>query len=628
MTIQKRESDWDRRIRRIREALYEGGIPGVVTMVVKYRRWVAAGKPVIVPTPPQGPPSAEAWHEWHSTIRPPAPPVGDIKISLVCPAYNTPHELLDACVGSVIDQTYDNWELVIADDASPDSRVVDYIASRSSLDHRIKTIRLSENGGIARATNAAIDAVTGDYLIFLDHDDMIAPTALEWIATCAPEADVVYSDADHINEKGKRFGNVCKPAWSPRMLMSVNYVNHLTCVRTSLVRALEGIRTGFDGAQDQDFLLRLSERPLTVAHIPNVLYSWRAWEGSTAGSSSSKPEAEQAGLRAVQEAIDRRGLNADAGLGTGLPFNYRPHFRPGSDDGLTKIVIPTRDRPDLVNRVFQGVYDRTEGVDCHVVIVDNGSRDPAALELFKRLETRADTSVVRVDDAFNFSRLVNVGAETGPVSENLLLLNNDIEIPHRRWLLQLVGWLRDPGVVAAGPKLLLPDGRIQHAGVKILQDSIAGHFSIHQRDEPRLNDWHDHAHEVGALTAACLLVRTGAFHAVGGLDEDLAVDFQDVDFCLKLRHELRGILMYDPTFPLIHEESASRAKAGASTPYTFARMRFRWPYQLAFEDPYSSPHFGKENCLANIQAIRTTEPERLLRIQPRWTYSDIPTSAR
>jgi GT2 family glycosyltransferase len=482
--------------------------------------------------------------------------------------------------------------MVIVDDGSSNPAPLRELARSAKRDRRIRLVHVDRNGGIAQATNLGAAEAKGDYLVFLDHDDELAPGALEWLSTCTPEADLIYTDEDKLADAGDHHSHFFKPAWSPRLLLGVNYVNHATCIRTSLFREVGGLREGLEGVQDHDLLLRISETPgLVVRHLPNLLYHWRAWGGSYSGSADTRRRVEEAGLAMIQETIDRRGWRAQAMLGNKKPFNYRVVFAPDPTPPLVKVVIPTRDQVDLLKVAVDGVLNRTDGVTTHLVIVDNGSRKAKTHAFLSDVATRDDVSVVTIDDAFNYSRLCNEGVLAGPDADHVLLLNNDVEIRHRGWLLQLSGWLRDPEVAGVGPLLLYPKGRIQHAGVVVGWGGNAGHYAQRQRYEPKTEALYDQAREVGCLTGACLLVRTADFHAAGGLNEDFAVDFQDVDFCLRLREVTGGVLMYDPTFPGVHAESASRGRREASG-YSVSRLQFLWGEVLSDTDPYYSPHLS------------------------------------
>lgn len=561
-------------------------------------------------------PTVQEWLDAYGSIEPPDP--GPTRFTVICPVHDAPPKYLRKCVQSVLAQTHPHWELILVDDASSNPRTIGELDKLAGLDERIRVERLKTNLGIAGATNAGAELASGEYLVFLDQDDLLVPTALGWLSTCAPEADLIYTDEDKV-EEGRHRAAFFKPAWSPRLLLGVNYVNHITCLRTSVFRQAGGLRTGLDGVQDHDLLLRLSEHPMSVAHLPNILYHWRAWEGSAAGKPQDKLHIEARGIAIVDEAIQRRGWNARASLGNGAPFNYRVLFDPEPQPPLVKVVMPTRDRARLLRRAVDGVLSRTDGIRTHLVIVDNGSRAPAAIEFLDEVGKRDDVTVHTVDDAFNFSHLCNEGVAAGPDSDLVLLLNNDIEIRHRRWLLQLSGWLRDPEVIGTGPMLLYPDGRVQHGGVRLNFGPFAGHYARTQPNRPRPSSLHDQAREVSCLTAACLLVRTADFHAVGGMNEDLAIDFQDVELCLRLAAETGGTFMYDPTYPLTHDESASRGHLGAGSPYTLARMRFLWGAQLDEPDPYYNPHLNGGFHKVTKAFIPADVEERLERLEPRFS---------
>ena len=552
-------------------------------------------------------------------LRPlPEPDPGTL-FSVVCPVFDTDPTMLRAAVRSVRRQTYPTWELLLVDDGSsaPGTRKA---LRRAARRRRVRVLRVDANRGIAAATNLGIESAAGEYVVFLDHDDELAPTALEWCAACPPAADLVYSDEHKIDRRGRPSGAFHKPSWSPRLLLGLNYVNHLTCVRTDLLRRVGGLRPGFEGAQDHDLLLRLSEQTLTVAHLPNLLYRWRSWGGSVAGRAASKVAAEQAGLRALQEAIDRRGWNARAGLGAGSPFSYRVHWLPAHPAPLVKVVLPTRDRLRLLKAAVDGVLHRTDGVTVHLVVVDNGSAKPRTLEYLRRLaEDNPNVTVVRHDDAFNYSRLVNLGAGAGPEAPYLLLLNNDVVVHHRAWLQQMVGWMVDPAVTAVGTKLLFPDGRIQHAGVVTGIGGIAGHYALEWKDTPILGNLHDQAREVNCATAACLLVRASAWKELGGFNEDLPVDFQDVDFCLRLRTRLGGIILYDPTYPLTHDQGSTRGLQRASNAYTLTRMRFLWGEVIDAGDPYYNPHLTLLDHSLRAAVLSRDAGLRRKRLRPRFT---------
>jgi GT2 family glycosyltransferase len=280
---------------------------------------------------------------------------------------------------------------------------------------------------------------------------------------------------------------------------------------------------------------------------------------------------------------------------------------------LVKIVIPTRDRLDLLMTAVMGVLEGTVGVDAHLVIVDNGSRAADTAAYLRDLELRDDVTVLRIDEPFNFSRLINQGAAVGPEAPLLLLLNNDVEVLDSRWLAQLCSWMDDRDVVGVGPKLLFPDGRIQHAGMVFGFGGIAGHYALGEERTPVIGP-PDVPREVSCLTGACLLVRASDFAAIGGLDEDFETDFQDVDLCLRLRRELQGDLVYDPTYPLIHHQMASRDPALAGSDSTIAKMRAKWGSVLNEPDPFWNPHLSvvPNETLTDLRASISNSAHRLV----------------
>jgi len=607
-----------RRIDVIKEAWLQGGSSGAFELIADYVRWKVHGSP----TDGTASDPAEGWIDQYGAIRPLTDEATRrIRFSVVCPVYDTPPDLLRECVESVLSQTHTSWELILVDDASRSSATRQTLVELGRLDDRIQVLRRDTNEGIVGATNAAIEASTYEYVVFMDHDDRLAPTALEWLTTACPRADLIYTDEDKISEDGVHTAAFFKPAWSPRLLLGVNYVNHLTCVRREILNEIGCLASNTDGVQDHDMLLRLTELDPIVAHVPVIAYHWRAWGESVAGNPSSKVAVEAHGIEMVQRAIERRGWSATASLGDGAPFNYRILFDEVAPLPAVKVIIPTRDRHKMLKQAVSGVLNRTDGVDAHIVVVDNGSEKQKTLDYLAQLDREHENvTILRVDDAFNFSALCNAGANAGPDTPYVLFLNNDIEVIHRRWLQQLVGWLRDDkSVVGVGSKLLFPDGTIQHGGVIVGFGGIAGHYAAREPNQPKLGNLHDQAREVGCLTAACLLVRSSDFNKVGGFDETLHLDFQDVDLSLRLRDRLGGELLYDPTYPLIHLESATRGSEGASSGYTVARMRFLWGDLLKAEDPYYSPHYSLNHHDFSPRPFPEDDQVMHLRLAPRWS---------
>ena len=395
------------RIRRLGALISDVGFGRAMGIAWSWLRWKVAGSSV-----PRNPVTAHDWILVHEATSPTGH-VGDDLISIVVPVYEPQEHHIRACVASVRSQTYGRWEMVLVNDASPSAHVADLLAAFSASDERIRVVTREQNGGIAAATNTGIEAATGTFIAFMDQDDLLVRTALEWVATSTGVADLIYTDEAKVDDDGVITDRVLKPSWSPRLLLGYNYISHLSVVRAELARRVGGLTDDSSGAQDHDFLIRLSEEPMTVVHIPSVLYLWRRSAASTADDPSAKPYAEAAGLTAVGRAIERRQWPATATLGRGVPFKYAVQWDVPDAAPLVKVVVPTRDRVDLLEVTLSSLLERTDGIDLHVVIVDNGSREPATVSYLERMAGRSDVTVVRHDDAFNFSRLCNIGADAG-----------------------------------------------------------------------------------------------------------------------------------------------------------------------------------------------------------------------
>ncbi len=527
--------------------------------------------------------------------------------SVLMPVYNPQLRDLTRAVESVQRQVWPAVELCIVDDASTDPEILAFLESTSKgsgVQHR----RLAKNLGIAGATNSALELASGEFVIFLDHDDELAPHALSAIAQVLrenPDLDFIYSDHDVIDVDGSRQQVSYKPDWSPELLLSYMYVGHLKVVRRTLAQSIGGFREGFDGAADYDFMLRLSERTDRIEHIPEVLYHWRAAENSMARRSDTKSQAFESGLRALAEALDRREIRASAEWPTWAQRArigvYHVRFTPEAM-GKISILIPTRDRLDLLRSCIASIEERTDYDDWEILILDNDSREAETLAYFERTPHR----VIRVHGEFNFSRIANVGVEASH-GEFVLLLNNDTIVVSTDWLTEMVGSCRIPGVGAVGAKLLYADGRIQHAGVTLGIHGLTAHAFEGRPDGFSPIEVGFYAHvprNVTAVTAACLLTRRTTFQDLGGFDEQaLAVAWNDTDFCLRLRSSGLRIVM-NPLAELIHRGSASRGDA--KNDREVAIMFDRWTAEIE-RDPYYNPNLSR---LENDFRPRTLLDER------------------
>ncbi|MBX5480938.1 MAG: glycosyltransferase family 2 protein [Myxococcaceae bacterium] len=521
-------------------------------------------------------------------------------ISLVVPAWETPEPILRQCVESVRAQLYDRWELCVVDDGSKSRRVREVLEAYAKKDARIRWTRLERNGGIARATNAAIELARGEWIAFLDHDDVLAPHALSEMAlriATEPGVDWLYSDEDRITNDGVRLNPFYKPDYSPDLLRSVNYICHFVVARADLVKALR-IREGFEGSQDFDFLLRLSEQSERVAHVPKILYHWRTSPISLSHDDEKLKAASRAGIRALQEHLSRKGESGE--VTDPAPTNYRIRY-PVRGEPLVSIIIPFKDRPDLLERLMPSLLEKTRYRKFEVLLVSNESRDP---KTFAYLDRLTDPRVRRLEwnHPFHYPRLNNWAAKQAK-GELLLFLNNDMEVVDPFWLEELIGHAQRPEVAMVGPKLLFPDGSIQHAGVVVGLCGYAGHpfwrFPNDQRWTPFGHaDWN---RNYLAVTSACVLLRREEFEALGGFDERFRVCGSDVD--LGLRAVRRGKrVVYTAGTWLYHHESASRR----TTPIP---EDDHWESVVAYRDilERGDPFYNPNLTLSTTQADLRTE---------------------
>jgi GT2 family glycosyltransferase/glycosyltransferase involved in cell wall biosynthesis len=482
--------------------------------------------------------------------------------SIVMPVYNPPPRFLEKALQTIRDQVYDHWELCIADDASTDPEVGRILREWQTRDERIKVCYRAENGNISRSTNSAAELATGDFLVLVDHDDELEPDALGEVAlylAAHPETDLVYSDDDKIDEHGRRYAPQFKPDWSPELLLSYMYLSHLFVLRRSLFWRAGAMRLGFEGSQDYDLALRATELTCAIGHIPRVLYHWRALPGSTATSGAEKPHSFQAGLRAVQEALERRRVE-----GRAVQPDWAVRARCGifapcfPDQGpRVAILIPTKNNPSAL-RVCLESLRQTSYANYEVVVIDNESEDAEARAYLHELPHRV-LRIANPGGRFNYAA-INNQAVRQVEADLVLFLNDDTEVLEPGWLSQMVGYLGLEGVGAVGARLLYPDGRVQHAGVVHgYWNGQVGHaFKGLSGQDAGYQGYARVARNCAGGTGACLLTRRDTFLALGGFDEqDFAVAYNDVDYCHRLRQ--RGLrIAYCPDAELIHFESQTR----------------------------------------------------------------------
>lgn len=482
-------------------------------------------------------------------------------ISIVMPVYQPQAADVLRAIASVRAQIYPHWELCICDDASPGMATRALLEAQAKEEPRIRLVFHERNQHISAASNSAIAQAQGEYIAFLDHDDELRPHALLSVVQAVqahPTAQMLYSDEDKIDQDGRRFDPYFKPDFNLGLLRSHNYLCHFAVYRQALIKQLGGLRLGFEGAQDYDLVLRVIDAVdrRDIRHIPKILYHWRTAVGSTAAGHGNKSYAFEAGRRALTEHLQRRELHGEileAPQATGM---YRVHWQRPDPAPLISIVIPTRNGHDILKQCLDSLR-LTAYPHYEVIVIDNGSDDPATLALLDERSQEGQIQVQRDDSPFNFSALNNRAVRNAARGEFVLLMNNDIEITHPEWLDEMVGPAMEPGIGCIGSRLWYPDGRLQHGGV-ILVCGVAGH--AHKLLPKGRHGYMGRAvlaQDFVAVTAACLLVRRSIYDELQGLDETLAVAFNDVDFCLRV-HQAGYRNHWTPYAELVHHESVTR----------------------------------------------------------------------
>ena len=540
-----------------------------------------------------------------------------VKISILVPLYNTPLNFLDEMIGSVINQTYQNWELCLAD-GSDDAH--DNVGARCQeyreKDKRIVYKKLAANGGISANTNECYTMAFGEYIGLFDHDDVLHPSALYEYVKVINEEGADYLYCDETTFKGDSINNMItlhfKPDFAPDNLRANNYICHFSVFSRRLLEGTELFRSGFDGSQDHDMILRLTSSARKVVHVPKLLYYWRSHKASTASDISAKPYAIAAAKGAVADHLTRCGFkNFEIKSTRAFDTIFEIKYEILSEDKIS-ILIPNKDHLEDLRRCIHSIQERSTYEDYEIIVIENNSTEKAVFDYYDTLREQKNITVVTYTGAFNYAKINNFGAGFA-TGKYLLLLNNDTQVISMNWLEAMLMYAQRPDVGAVGAKLYYGDRTIQHAGVVIGLGAhrTAGHthYKINYDNLGYMGRL-CYAQNVSAVTGACLMVRKSLYDALGGLDEAFAVALNDVDFCLRIRD--KGYLnVFTPFAELYHFESASRGSDAADSQKAAryeeesALFRGRWKELIAKGDPYYNPNFSLDRSDYSLRTDRS-----------------------
>ncbi len=521
-----------------------------------------------------------------------------IKFSVIVPLYNTPENYLREMIESVKAQTYSGWELCLADGSDDGHPEVERVGTEYAReDERIKYKRLDKNFGISANSNAAIKMATGDYIALFDHDDKLHPAALFEMMKAISEkgADFIYTDEAKFSkdETKDAYHFFHKPDFSPDMLRSYNYICHFTAFSRELLDSVGGFRPEFDGSQDYDIILRLTEKAKNIVHIPEILYFWRCHPESVASNVSAKPYTITAAKKALAEHIERIGLRGEV-IDSAEPSTYRIRYEI-EDKPLVSIIIPNKDHVTDLDLCLFSIYERSTYTNFEVILVENNSTESETFEYYEKAKEKYENlKVVKWENEFNYSKINNFAFEQAK-GEYVILLNNDIEILTPEWIEEMLMFAKRPDVGICGMMLYYPDDTIQHAGVIVGLGGVAGHsHKYYKRNDKGYFLRLTIAQNYSAVTAAAMMVRSSVYREVGGLEETFAVAFNDIDFCMKVRAAGYNIV-WTPYAEAYHYESKSRgyednkAKVDRFNKEK-EKFRARWSDILVNGDPYYNPN--------------------------------------
>ena len=523
-------------------------------------------------------------------------------ISICIPVYNVERKYLSECIDSILNQTYENFEICLSNDCSTLLETIDTLNEYEQKDKRIKVYHRKENGHISRATNDALNMATGEFIGLMDNDDILARNALAECVKVLNEnknLDFIYTDEDKMDMNGLRCDPHFKSDYAPDTLLGSNYICHFEIIRKSLIDSIGGFRVGYEGAQDYDLFLRVLEQTTVekVYHIPKILYHWRKIEGSTAATIDSKGYAVERGRMAVEDALKRRNINGTVSIHPKVPYYLVSYGY--SKEPLVSIIIPTRDYADITENCLKSIFEKTTYQNLEVIIMNNNSEKKETFELFNKYKQKySNFRVIDANYEFNYSKINNQGVREAK-GEYLVLLNNDTEIITPNWLEIMVGYAMQPHIGAVGAKLLYPDNTVQHAGIILGIGGIAQHcFIENPREDVGFYGRLSVPFNYSAVTAACLMISKEKYNEVNGLEETLQVAFNDVDFNLKLIDKGYYNICLNHV-ELYHHESKSRGDDTIDMKSEKYRrfvsehdyMKDKWGY-LLYSDRFYNPNLS------------------------------------
>ena len=525
--------------------------------------------------------------------------------SILMPVYNTDPFFLRQALDSIINQIYENWELCIADDNSTNIEVKKILKEYEEKDNRIKIVYREENGHISRASNSALDLVVGEYTALMDHDDLLPSHALYMIVNelnkCGCTIDLIYTDEDKIDGDNKRYDPYFKMDWNETLIYSQNFVAHLGVYRTSILKKIGGFRDGFEGSQDYDMLLRFLKETNSnkILHIPHILYHWRIFKGNSTFSTDNHKVSDTSAYKALSEHFNDVNKNVEILQIEDFPGSWR--IKKNISDFYPKVslIIPTRDRFEILKNCVDGLNNNTDYDDFEIIIVDNESKEKATLEYFNEIREIPRVKILRIEGEFNYSKLNNLAVKEAK-GKYLVFMNNDLEIINSYWLKEMISTFYDSNIGIVGAKLYYKNDKIQHAGCVTGIYGVAGHIHRHwDKKSPGYFGRLLLQHEVSAVTGACLAISKEIFEEVSGFDEEkLKVSYNDVDLCLKVKNKGYKII-FNPNIELYHLESISRGQDIEKEKRELNRterreMISRYGKNLKY-DPYYNPNLSLDN---------------------------------